>query len=133
MTSRLPDGQPGSVMKARRGAAGTWGGSRAVSRGLVKVTVNGAEVEVDDRRRAGPRRARRREGGHHRRGCGTYSRVQDVIGQAARTVAADRAPERLAAVPALEMQPLAAAVAAAGSLTLLGRAGASIREQEQTR
>ncbi len=38
--------------------------------------------------------------------CGTYPRIRDAIGQAAATVAAGRDPERLDAVPELEMQPL---------------------------
>ncbi len=38
--------------------------------------------------------------------CGTYPRIRDAIGQAAGTLAAGRAPERLTAVPELEMKPL---------------------------
>lgn len=38
--------------------------------------------------------------------CGTYPRIRDAIGRAAGTLAAGQAPERLAAVPELEMQPL---------------------------
>ena len=38
--------------------------------------------------------------------CGTYLRIRDAIGQAAETLAAGRVPERLDAVPAVEMQPL---------------------------
>jgi isoquinoline 1-oxidoreductase subunit beta len=38
--------------------------------------------------------------------CGTYPRIRDAIGQAAGALAAGRDPERLAAVPELEMQPL---------------------------
>jgi isoquinoline 1-oxidoreductase beta subunit len=38
--------------------------------------------------------------------CGTYPRIREAIGEAARTLAEGRAPERLAAVPELEMQPL---------------------------
>jgi isoquinoline 1-oxidoreductase subunit alpha len=50
MTSHLPDGQPGSIVRLARGHQG-----RAVvpapkaGRMLVKLTVNGADVEVDDR------------------------------------------------------------------------------------
>ena len=40
--------------------------------------------------------------------CGTYPRIRKAIGQAAGTLAAGRDPERLAAVPELEMQPLTA-------------------------
>jgi isoquinoline 1-oxidoreductase subunit beta len=38
--------------------------------------------------------------------CGTYPRIRDAIGQAAEALAVGRTPERLAAVPELEMQPL---------------------------
>ena len=38
--------------------------------------------------------------------CGTYPRIREAIGQASATLAAGRDPERLAAVPELEMQPL---------------------------
>ena len=38
--------------------------------------------------------------------CGTYPRIRDAIGQAAEALSAGRVPERLAAVPELEMQPL---------------------------
>lgn len=38
--------------------------------------------------------------------CGTYPRIRDAIGQAAGALAAGRDPERLAAAPEQEMQPL---------------------------